>query len=196
MALSTAQASSPLHQGRVALVTGASRGIGAATARLLAVEGAAVGVNFRHSCEAAEAVVAQIEGAGGRALAVRADVTDEDAVATMVDQVGSTLGPIDVLVLNAAGVTDPARVPFLEVPRRAIESTVLGQLRAVVVPSQAVLPGMLERGGGSLIVVSSETARKAHENLLAWSTAEAAIEGAARGRWPASSAPTVSGSMW
>lgn len=89
-------------ENKTALVTGASRGIGAAIARTLAAAGAKVAVNYHSNGEAAAQVVAAIEAAGGRAAAYQADVTDAAAVRTMVTAVEADLGPIDVLVNNAA----------------------------------------------------------------------------------------------
>jgi 3-oxoacyl-[acyl-carrier protein] reductase len=94
-------AMSSLLAGRVALVTGGARGLGAATCRLLAEHGAAVAVNYRARRDAAETLAAEIRARGGRALAVAADVTDAGAVATMFDTVAQTLGPPDVVVSNA-----------------------------------------------------------------------------------------------
>ena len=88
-------------QGRVALVTGASRGIGRAIALSLAESGAAVAVNFQTRAEEAEAVVGQIRSAGGRAMAIRTDVSVGAEVADMAARVTSELGPVDVLVNNA-----------------------------------------------------------------------------------------------
>ena len=89
--------------GRVALVTGSSRGIGADTARYLAAAGAAVVVNYRSKAPRAEKVVAEITEAGGRAIAVGADLTDPASVAEMFERTVAELGPIDILVLNASG---------------------------------------------------------------------------------------------
>jgi len=89
--------------GRVALVTGSSRGIGADTARYLAGAGAAVVINYRSKAPRAEKIVAEIEAAGGRAIAVGADLTDVASVASMFERAVAELGPIDVLVLNASG---------------------------------------------------------------------------------------------
>src|SRR5689334_4492059 len=85
----------------VALVTGASRGIGAAIARTLAEAGAAVAVNYRERAADADAIVAEIKARGGRAIAVAADVSRAAPVTAMVEQVTSGLGPIDILVNNA-----------------------------------------------------------------------------------------------
>src|SRR5205085_9742103 len=90
-----------LLEGRVAIVTGGGRGIGAAISRVLAREGAAVAVNYSASQEKAERVVRQITDAGGRALAVPADVRDPEAVTAMVEQVVAAFGRIDGLVNNA-----------------------------------------------------------------------------------------------
>ena len=89
----------------VALVTGASRGIGRAIAVHLAAAGNAVAVNYRLRSDAADGVVSIIEAAGGRAIAVAADVGDADAVTQMVAEVGDTLGSVSILV-NNAGITD------------------------------------------------------------------------------------------
>ena len=89
--------------GRVALVTGSSRGIGADTARYLAAAGAAVVVNYRSKAPRADKVVAEITEAGGKAIAVGADLTDPASVAEMFERTVAELGPIDILVLNASG---------------------------------------------------------------------------------------------
>ncbi|MBM7830568.1 NAD(P)-dependent dehydrogenase (short-subunit alcohol dehydrogenase family) [Agromyces cerinus] len=89
--------------GRVALVTGSSRGIGADTARYLAAAGASVVINYRSKAPRAEKVVAEITEAGGTAIAVGADLTDAASVASMFERAAAELGPIDILVLNASG---------------------------------------------------------------------------------------------
>ena len=89
--------------GRVAVVTGSSRGIGADTVRYLAGAGASVVVNYRSKAPRAEKVVAEITEAGGRAIAVGADLTDPDSVGELFERTVAELGPIDILVLNASG---------------------------------------------------------------------------------------------
>jgi len=89
--------------GKAALVTGGSRGVGAATARLLADAGADVAINYRDKLKRAEGVAAQVEAAGSWALAVRADITDESAVDAMVAAIAERFGRLDLLILNASG---------------------------------------------------------------------------------------------
>jgi 3-oxoacyl-[acyl-carrier protein] reductase len=122
-----------------------------------AAEGAAVGVNYARSQAEAEHVCAEIEAGGGRALAVQADVAEADAVGEMARCVEAGLGPVDVLVANAA-VTE--FVPFAELERLTVELwerlyrvNVVGAFLCV----QAVAPGMLARGDGSIVLVSSNS---------------------------------------
>lgn len=164
----------------VALVTGASRGIGAATARLLARSGWAVAVNYARDESAATSVAEEIAACGGKALAVQADVTHAPSVGRMIGLIERRLGPVDSLVCNAAGVTDPAFGELLDTSPEALEALVLTQLRAVLTPARAVLPGMVTRGCGSVVLVSSELARRPKAGFCGLSMAKGAIEAAAR----------------
>src|SRR6476659_1468987 len=132
---------------RVALVTGSSRGLGAAMARRLAADGLAVAVNSLRG--GGEDVAAAIREAGGTAAAFPADVTDPAAVAGLVGAVADTLGPIDVLVLNATGPQPGIPLDELDWDRHL--DMLAFFVRSPLLLGQAVLAGMRERGGGRII---------------------------------------------
>ena len=164
--------------GNVALVTGASRGIGAAVARALAAEGAAVAVNYFGSEAAAQAVVADIRAAGGRALAVQADARDRAQVEAMAATVKVELGPVGILVLNAA-ISFPM-AGFMDYPWEAFEAKVLGEMGAAFHGCRTVVPQMLERKGGAIVAITSGLARNPGAGFCAHSAAKAALEGLVR----------------
>jgi NAD(P)-dependent dehydrogenase (short-subunit alcohol dehydrogenase family) len=145
---------------KVALITGGSRGIGAATARLAARQGWAVAVNYTRDAEAAEAVVAAITAAGGTAIAVQADVADEAQVLAMFRTVDAQLGCLSALVNNAGVVDVPARVEAMSVARwrRMFDINVIGSF---ICAREAVLRMGTQHGGagGSIVNVSSAAAR-------------------------------------
>lgn len=143
--------------GRVALVTGASSGLGKAIALHLAARGAAVAVNYHSGRERAEAVVAEISGMGGRAAAVGADVTDPAAVKRMYAEVVRALGPVDILVNNAGDFF--AVHPFLETPPDLWQRSLDLNFKSAVWCSRAALPAMMERRWGRVIHISSIVAR-------------------------------------
>jgi 3-oxoacyl-[acyl-carrier protein] reductase len=143
----------PEGQSRVAIVTGASRGIGRATALALAGAGCRVVVNYRESREAAEEVRARAQAlAPGPCLAVRADVSREDEVAVMVGETLERLGRIDILV-NNAGISDPRR--FLDIDLARWNRMVEVNLTGAFLCCHAVLGHMRERKRGRIINVSS-----------------------------------------
>ncbi|MEO7109122.1 MAG: SDR family NAD(P)-dependent oxidoreductase [Polyangiaceae bacterium] len=141
---------------RIALVTGASGGIGRATALALAAAGAHIAVNYRAGDEEATELVNAIEKLGRHAVAVRADIADPDDVEQMVSTVRRELGPIDVLVNNAG----TARAMSLEALHLATwDATFAVNLRASFILSSAVIPEMRARKWGRLVFVSSTAAR-------------------------------------
>jgi 3-oxoacyl-[acyl-carrier protein] reductase len=143
-------------QGRIALVTGGSRGIGRAICLALAAAGADVAVNYHRQEAAAEAVCAQIRKTGRRALKIAADVTAEEDVGRLVASVEETLGPIAILV-NNAGIAEAVRLEELTV---AIwEKTIAANLTSVFRVTQAVVTGMRRQRWGRIISISSTAAQ-------------------------------------
>lgn len=170
-------------QGQVALITGSSDGIGAATARLLAAGGASVAVNYHADATKAAAVVDRLTADGATAMAVRADVTSSAEMTAMAAEVTERLGPIDLLVANAAGLYghDVPLQPFLDTPWADVERIVLRRLQALDFPIRAVLPDMLARGAGTIVVVGSSLARTPAAGMVPISMAQAAVEAAVKG---------------
>jgi len=162
--------------GQVAFVSGASRGIGAATARLLAARGAAIGINYNRSEAAAQAVAAEAESLGVPAVIVQADVTDAEQLAGAVDTVESKLGPIDVAVINAHALDNPARAPFAKVPQWLVEEVIMRQVRALLIPARQIIPRMAERGHGSVVVVTSTQVLHPAEQMLALAMGKGALD--------------------
>jgi 3-oxoacyl-[acyl-carrier protein] reductase len=159
----------------VALVTGASRGLGAVTARRLAANGWAVAVGYRSGNEAAQRVVADIRAAGGTAEAFAADVTDEAAVTGLVAGVGDRLGPIGALILNATGpqpIIDPEDLTWQDH---------LDQLtffvKSPTLLMRAALPMLRERGDGRIIQIGSDVLERALPEMSAYTAAKAAQHG-------------------
>lgn len=139
-------------EGRVALVTGGSRGIGRAIAVALGREGARVAVNYVKSRESAEEVAREVEGTGGEAIAVRADVSVPADVERMVGTVEERMGEVEILVNNAS-VNSFRTLPELDLAE--FDRIVNGNLRSVFLCTKAVLVGMLRRRDGRIINVSS-----------------------------------------
>ena len=162
----------------VALVTGASRGIGAAIALTLAESGAAVAVNYRERAGDAEAVVARIKSNGGRAIAVAADVSQSAAVTGMVERLARELGPIDILV-NNAGIAIVRSVD--ELSESDFDRTLLVNLKSAFLCTQAVLPRMRERKWGRIVNITSGAARGAGAIGPHYNASKAGMEGLTRG---------------
>lgn len=161
---------------RTVLVTGASRGIGAATAVAFAAKGATVAVNYRSDEVGAAATVAAAVAAGGSAQAFRADVSDEADVARLHAEVTAVVGPIDVLVNNAAAIN---RGHFLDVTLDEFDD-VWRYVRAIYQLSQLTARSMVERRHGSIIHLSSILARLAVPTRTAYCASKGAIEALTR----------------
>jgi NAD(P)-dependent dehydrogenase (short-subunit alcohol dehydrogenase family) len=146
----------PSLRGKVAIVTGASRGIGAATARAFADAGAAVALAARSEHELTE-LAAAIDAAGGRAIAVPTDVGDADAVRQLVERTVQTFGRLDLAFNNAAGGGLPP-TPLADVPVDAYDTAIAITLRSVFLSMKFEIPAILQTGEGGAIVNMSSTA--------------------------------------
>jgi 3-oxoacyl-[acyl-carrier protein] reductase len=163
---------------RVALVTGGSRGIGRAISVALAAAGAAVAVNYRERENEAASVVAEIERAGGRAIAVRADVSVGDDVKAMIHEVERNLGLVDVLV-NNAGIGTIIDIDHLT--EAEFDRTLAVNLKSAFLCTQAVLPAMRERRWGRIVNLSSAAARGPGLLGVHYNASKAGLEGLTRG---------------
>ena len=164
--------------GRIALVTGAARGIGKAIALALAEAGADVAVNYRARDADALAVADAVRNLGRRTMTVRADVSDSSAVKSMVEAIADELGGVDVLVNNAGvairrGLDDLTEADF--------DRTIAVNLKSAFLCTQAVLPGMRARRWGRIVNISSGAARGAGAVGLHYNASKAGMEGLTRG---------------
>ena len=141
---------------RVALVTGGSRGIGAGIAVALAGAGADIAVNYREQRTAAQSVCKEISSLGRNAIAVQADVSRAQEITGMVSEVETSLGPIDILVNNAA-IAQPR--PFEEITETEWDQILSVNLKSVFLVTQAVIAGMRTRKWGRIINLSSVAAQ-------------------------------------
>lgn len=164
--------------GRVALVTGGSRGIGKAIAIALADVGADVAVNYRERAEDAAMVVEAIRSLGRRASAVAGDVSLGESVQKMIARVGSELGPIDILI-NNAGI---GRIRGLdELDEAEFDRTIASNLKSAFLCTQAVLPSMRARRWGRIVNISSAAARGPGIVGVHYNASKAGLEGLTRG---------------
>jgi NAD(P)-dependent dehydrogenase (short-subunit alcohol dehydrogenase family) len=162
-----------IHAGRVALVTGAGRGIGAATARLLAREGAAVALAARTEEEIAS-VAHEISSSGSTALPVSLDVADEDSISACFERVRGELGNVTILINNAGtpGVPLPVAVTPPEGWRHAFDVNVTGAFLC----AREALPGMVSANWGRIVNVSSAAARHPVAGMAAYGASKAALD--------------------
>ena len=157
--------------GQVAVVTGAGRGIGAATAIALAQAGADVVISSRTEDQLKD-VAARIEAAGRRAVLVPADLNDTANLGTLVDAAVNDLGRLDIVVNNVGG-TMP--MPFLETSDKFLEDAIHFNVTTALALSRVAVPRMLETGGGSITNISSVMGRVSGRGYLAYGTAKAAL---------------------
>jgi len=143
--------------GKVALVTGSSSGIGRAAAEALAANGARVAINFHHNEAGAEAARAKIVADGGKAIIVQADVTNSSQVQSLVEQTVSEFGPIDILVNNAGSLIE--RLKILELTEERWDEVIDLNLKSAFLCAKAVAASMMERKTGAIINVSSIAGR-------------------------------------
>jgi NAD(P)-dependent dehydrogenase (short-subunit alcohol dehydrogenase family) len=159
---------------RVAVVTGASRGIGAAIALLLAERGFRVVVNYRSSAGEADEVVRAATAAGGEAMAIRADVTVADDVAALVSETERRWGGVDVLVHNA--LIPYAITSFADLTWEQLGGKLDAELHAAYLVTKAVVPSMLSHGYGRLVYMSTVLSRHPRDGMILLGTAKAAMD--------------------
>ncbi|MDT5098742.1 MAG: 3-oxoacyl-[acyl-carrier protein] reductase [Mycobacterium sp.] len=159
---------------RVAVITGASRGIGAATALVLAERGFRVVVNYRSSADEAQQVVRAATEAGGEAMAVRADVTRGDEVAKMVAEAEKRWGRIDVLVHNALIPFDVTS--FADLTWEQLGGKLERELRAAYLLTKAIVPAMISRKYGRMVFLSTGLSKRPRDGMIALGTAKAAMD--------------------
>ena len=157
--------------GKVAVVTGSSRGIGRSIARLLAEAGAKVTVTSRKA-EACEAVAREIASDGGQAIAVACNVSDKVQVSNLIKETHSQLGPVDILVCNAA--TNPSFGPMADLEDRVVEKIFTTNVQGPAWLINLVAPQMAEAGGGAVILLSSVAGMTGSKNIGAYAVSKAA----------------------
>ena len=163
--------------GKVALITGGSRGIGAAIARRLAADGASVAITYTKGADTAGSVVREIERAGGKAIAIQADATDAKAVMAAVETTVATYGALDVFV-NNAGTAIPK--PFLETTLEELDRVIDLNFRGALIATQAA-PRHIKDGGRIIMIGSCVGERMMTPGLVAYAATKGAIKMFAQG---------------
>src|ERR1700723_1113342 len=159
-------------EGKIAFITGGSRGIGAAVAKRLAADGANVAITYTKGADAAASVVKEIERAGGKAIAIQADAADANAVKAAVEKTFVTFGRLDVLV-NNAGTAIPK--PFEEATLEEMDRVIAINVRGVYVATQAALKHM--KSGGRVIMIGSAVGeRVAAPGLVPYAGTKGAVK--------------------
>jgi 3-oxoacyl-[acyl-carrier protein] reductase len=143
--------------GKLALVTGASSGIGAATAQVLAELGANVAIGFFNNADGASRTKLAVEKAGRKAISIQADVRQTAGIEKLVKETNAQLGPIDILINNAGSLVQ--RLPLVSITEERWEEVVNLNLKSVLLCSQAVAPSMIERKAGSIVNIVSIAGR-------------------------------------
>jgi 3-oxoacyl-[acyl-carrier protein] reductase len=162
-------------QGKIAIVTGGTRGIGRATSKALAQKGAKVVVNYVSNQANAEKVVEDIKALGGEAIAIRADVRDPEEVSKLIEETKNTFGGrIDILVCNANMLF--VFKPFAEMSWEEFSQKLNDELKAAFITTKAVIPTMIDQKYGRIIYTSSGSGKVAHETFIAHGAAKAGLD--------------------
>ena len=159
---------------KIALVTGAGRGIGRAVALALAAGGCQVAVNYNHSAEAAQALAAEIEAAGGKAVAVKADVSSQEEVKSLFASVAEKLGPVGILVCNAGLARDNLLIRMKD---EEWNDVIAADLNSLFYCAKEALRPMLKAHAGRIIAISSVTALIGNAGQCNYSAAKAGMTG-------------------
>jgi len=165
-------------EGKVVIVTGASRGIGAASAKALAYHGASVVINYLNSKAEAEEVLKDIKNSKGSGMIFQADVRDAESVNKMVEATEKEFGIVDILV-NNANINFPIK-PFTELSWDDINNKISGEMKALYNCSQAVLKNMIKQKFGKLIFISSGLSRNPGKGFSAHAAAKSAVDSIAK----------------
>ena len=160
-------------QGKVALITGASRGIGRSIAIELAKNGAAISINYNSNTVAAKKTLKSIKKLGVNAMIFKADVSKEKEVESLISKTEKKIGPIDLLVTNA-GILNISK-NYLQLDFKVWKKTMATNVDGTLLPIKAVLPGMLKRKFGRIVCISSVAGLGMRPNMITYGTSKAAV---------------------